>query len=95
MKEKTESSVVKSFADLKDQKVEIVPSASELIMKIFKRSKGKEFNQKMIREKLAKIDGAPSSNPAINGALRKLAESGSITREVQGSHVFYRQNKED
>lgn len=92
-KETTESSVVESFKDLADQKPVISKSAGELIQGILKKSPKKTFNQKDLREKLLEIEGAATSNPAINGALRKLAEADLIEREVQGKHVFYRHIK--
>jgi hypothetical protein len=92
-KETTESSVVESFKDLEGQTPVIAKSAGELIQGILKKSPKKTFNQKDIREKLLGIEGAATSNPAINGALRKLADASLIEREVQGKHVFYRHLK--
>ena len=85
-----EKSVIASFKDIADQKPVIVKSAGELILEIVKKAPKTDFNQKMFREKLLTIEGAATSNPAINGALRKLADNGLITREVQGKSVFYR-----
>lgn len=90
MKEKSESSVIDSFKDLAGQKATDSKSAGELILAIVKKSPKTDFNQKMIREELLTIDGAATSNPAINGALRKLADNQMIVREQQGKSVFYR-----
>jgi hypothetical protein len=89
-----EKSVIASFKDIADQKPVIVKSAGELILEIVKKAPKTDFNQKMFREKLLTIEGAATSNPAINGALRKLADNGLITREVQGKSVFYRHIKQ-
>tara|TARA_R110002167_G_C12368941_1_gene623922 strand:+ start:359 stop:643 length:285 start_codon:yes stop_codon:yes gene_type:complete len=94
MKEKSISAVVEDFKELEGQKPVIGKSAAELILAIVKKSPKKTFNQKDLREKLVSIEGAATSNPAINGALRKLAEASLITREVQGKHVFYRHLKQ-
>ena len=93
MKKENISTVVESFKELEGQKPVIGKSAGELILAIVKRSPKKTFNQKDIKEKLETIEGAATSNPAINGALRKLAEGNLIEREVQGKHVFYRHMK--
>jgi hypothetical protein len=93
MKGKSEDSVIASFKDLEGQQPVDVKSSSELILEIVKKSPKKEFNQKEIREKLMKIPGAATSNPAINGALRKLADAEKIIRNQQGKHVFYRHMK--
>lgn len=93
MKGKSEDSVIASFKDLEGQKAVVSKSSADLILEIVKKSPKKEFNQKDIREKLLKIEGAATSNPAINGALRKLAEANRIVRNQQGKHVFYRHMK--
>lgn len=95
MKEKnSESSVIASFKELEGQTPIVSNSAGELILSIAKKAPKTAFSQKMFREKMLEIDGAATSNPAINGALRKLADEGLIEREVQGKHVFYRHIKQ-
>jgi len=93
MKEKSESSVIASFKELEGQTPVVSQSAGQLILSIAKKAPKTAFNQKMFREKMLEIEGAATSNPAINGALRKLADGGLIEREVQGKHVFYRHIK--
>ena len=85
-----ESSIIASFKDIGTQNPVISKSAGEIILDLCKKNPKKQWNQKMFREELLTIDGAATSNPAINGALRKLADDGLIEREQQGKHVFYR-----
>jgi DNA-binding transcriptional ArsR family regulator len=89
MKSKSDDAIIESFADVKNE-IQDTRTASDIILDLAKKSPKKEWTQKMFREELVEMDGVAHSNPAINGALRKLAEAELIKREVQGKHVFYR-----
>lgn len=86
---KSVDSIVESFADVSNDPTE-TKTAGQYILEIVKKSPKKDWTQKTIREQLLEIDGAAHSNPAINGALRKLADNDEIIREQQSKSVFYR-----